>query len=54
LCRAVPDTASIAAADLVSAAPEPATWGLMIVGFFGAGLAMRKSRKIGAMQGTAF
>jgi hypothetical protein len=37
----------------VSAAPEPATWGLMIIGFFGAGLAMRKSRKVGVMQATA-
>lgn len=29
----------------VSAAPEPATWGLMILGFGAAGVAMRRSRK---------
>jgi hypothetical protein len=35
---------------LVTAAPEPATWGLMIVGFMGAGMAIRRSRKLGTMQ----
>lgn len=29
----------------VSAAPEPATWGMMIIGFGAAGIAMRRSRK---------
>lgn len=31
--------------DVVAAAPEPATWGLMILGFGVAGVAMRRSRK---------
>jgi hypothetical protein len=38
------------AQTLVSAAPEPATWGLLIVGFFGAGMAVRKSRTSGTSK----
>jgi hypothetical protein len=29
----------------VSAVPEPATWGVMLVGFGGLGVAMRSSRR---------
>jgi hypothetical protein len=30
---------------MVYAVPEPATWGLMMVGLFGVGMTMCKSRK---------
>jgi hypothetical protein len=34
-------------ADSVSAVPEPGTWGLMLLGFAGVGMALRRSRKRG-------
>ena len=35
----------------VAAVPEPATWGMMLVGFGGIGFAMRRSRKAGKVSG---
>ena len=34
---------------ITSAVPEPATWAMMIVGFFGAGSALRRARRMGAV-----
>lgn len=39
-----PPAATLTISEGVIAVPEPATWGLMIVGFTGAGLAMRSRR----------
>lgn len=39
------DDVSVTLVSAASAAPEPATWGLMILGFGAAGVALRRSRK---------
>jgi len=39
----------ISGAISVSAVPEPATWAMMIVGFFGLGAMLRRSRRNGAL-----
>jgi hypothetical protein len=38
---------------ITSAVPEPATWAMMIVGFFGAGSALRSNRRKGLMATAA-
>lgn len=37
----------------LTAAPEPAAWGMMIVGMFGVGMALRRSRKVVALGNCA-
>ena len=41
----VVDRAYIVAGDVTGGIPEPATWGLMLLGFGGAGAALRASRR---------
>ncbi len=39
------DTFTFNIVDAISAAPEPATWAMMLLGFFGIGAALRRSRQ---------
>ena len=41
---------TVTASSDVDAVPEPATWALMLVGFFGVGVAMRRRREQGLLQ----
>lgn len=45
-----PPSASLTIADSVLAVPEPATWGLMIIGFSATGLAVRARRSTVSVQ----